>query len=40
MSRLQAVAQQGQSIWLDYIRRDLVDGGGLFRLVNEDASAG
>ncbi len=40
MSRLTAVAEQGQSLWLDYIRRDLVDGGGLVKLVTEDGLRG
>ena len=30
----------GQSIWLDYIRRDLVAGGGLRRLIEEDGLSG
>jgi len=30
----------GQSIWLDYIRRDLLQGGELQRLVNEDGVRG
>jgi len=30
----------GQSIWLDYIRRDLLTGGGLKRLVDEDGLSG
>lgn len=33
MSRLHALAEHGQSIWLDYIRRDLVDGRGLETLI-------
>lgn len=35
MSRLQALAEHGQSVWLDYIRRDLVDGRGLETLIAE-----
>ncbi len=30
----------GQSIWLDYIRRDLMAGGGLHRLIQEDGLRG
>ena len=30
----------GQSIWLDYIRRDLLKGGELQRLINEDGLRG
>lgn len=30
----------GQSIWLDYIRRDLIDGGELRRLIEEDGLRG
>jgi transaldolase/glucose-6-phosphate isomerase len=30
----------GQSIWLDYIRRDLLTGGGLQRLVDDDGVSG
>ncbi len=30
----------GQSIWLDYIRRDLIAGGGLRRLIDEDGLRG
>ena len=35
MSRLDALAEQGQSVWLDYIRRSLISGGDLARLVTE-----
>jgi transaldolase len=37
---LRLLAAQGQSVWLDYIRRDLIEGGGLARLVREDGLAG
>ena len=30
----------GQSVWLDYIRRDLITGGGLRRLIEEDGLRG
>lgn len=30
----------GQSVWLDYIRRDLITGGGLRRLIQEDGLRG
>jgi transaldolase len=33
---LQRVGELGQSIWLDYIRRDLMSGGGLKRLIDDD----
>jgi transaldolase len=32
--------RQGQSIWLDYIRRSLITGGGLRRLIAEDGLTG
>src|SRR5688572_10175341 len=32
--------KQGQSIWFDYIRRGLVTGGGLKRLIREDGLTG
>ncbi len=37
LRRLQAL---GQSVWLDYIRRDLIDGGELRRLVEDDGLRG
>lgn len=40
MNRLQALTQSGQAIWLDYIRRDLLDGGELARLVTDDGVTG
>ena len=40
MSRLQALAEHGQSIWLDYIRRDMVDGSGLERLITDEGVRG
>lgn len=35
MSRIQALRQEGQSIWLDYIERSLIQSGELQQLVNE-----
>jgi transaldolase len=40
MNRLLAVAEQGQSLWLDYIRRDLMDSGALDRMIATDGLAG
>ncbi|MGH8444728.1 MAG: transaldolase [Solimonas sp.] len=40
MNRLQAVHALGQSLWLDYIRRDLLTGSGLRRLIEDDAISG
>ncbi|MEO8432312.1 MAG: transaldolase [Acidobacteriota bacterium] len=37
---LQRLHELGQSIWYDYIRRDLVSGGELARLIREDALTG
>ncbi len=40
MNRLRALTEQGQAIWLDFIRRDLLVGGGLERLVAGDGLSG
>ena len=40
MNPLKQLSEQGQSIWLDYIRRNLLTGGGLKRLVEEDGVRG
>jgi len=32
--------EQGQSIWLDYISRDLVESGGLKRFIDADGVRG
>lgn len=37
---LKQLGTLGQSIWLDYIRRDLIAGGGLRRLIEEDGVRG
>ena len=39
-NRLKALSALGQSVWYDYIRRDLVEGGGLARLIAEDGLSG
>lgn len=40
MNRLQQLRELGQSIWLDYIRRDLITSGELQRMINEDGVTG
>lgn len=40
MSTLKAIRELGQSVWLDYIRRDLLQSGGLQRLIDEDGLRG
>src|SRR6185437_13492765 len=37
---LQRLADFGQSVWIDYLSRELLDSGGLARLVAEDAVVG
>src|SRR5512132_779965 len=37
---LKRLAELGQSVWYDFIRRDLVEGGGLQRLIEEDSLSG
>jgi transaldolase/glucose-6-phosphate isomerase len=39
-NRLRQLNDFGQSVWLDYIRRDFVTGGGLAKLILEDGLAG
>src|ERR1043165_3504083 len=39
-NRLAAIREQGQSVWLDFIRRNLLTSGGLQKLVDEDALGG
>lgn len=40
MSRIKALTEHGQSIWLDYIRRGMTRSGELARLVEEDGVRG
>ncbi|AXQ31667.1 transaldolase [Solimonas sp. K1W22B-7] len=40
MSALKAISEHGQSVWLDYIRRDLLLSGGLKKLIDEDGLLG
>jgi transaldolase / glucose-6-phosphate isomerase len=40
MSALRALAQRGQSVWLDFLSRDFLDQGGLARLVRDDGLSG
>jgi transaldolase len=39
-NHLQQLGMLGQSIWLDYIRRDLIAGGELRRLIEQDGLRG
>jgi transaldolase len=39
-SRLHRLSALGQSVWIDYLSRDLLHGGGLARLMDEDAVTG
>jgi transaldolase / glucose-6-phosphate isomerase len=40
MNRLTALGRQGQSVWLDFIRRQILDNGELARMVSEDGVTG
>lgn len=40
MSRLQGLQQQGQSVWLDFIKRSLITSGELERLIRDDGVRG
>jgi len=39
-NRVRRLLEEGQSIWLDFISRDLVGSGRLVRLINEDGLRG
>jgi transaldolase/glucose-6-phosphate isomerase len=39
-NRLQALRQAGQSVWLDFLRRGLITGGGLAGLIRDDGVTG
>ena len=39
-SRLQQLSDLGQSVWIDYLSRDLLESGELARLIDEDAVVG
>ncbi|HTJ63038.1 MAG TPA: bifunctional transaldolase/phosoglucose isomerase [Alphaproteobacteria bacterium] len=40
MNPLKTLQDRGQSVWLDYVRRDLLEKGGLKRLIEEDGVVG
>jgi transaldolase len=40
MNPLREAQKLGQSIWLDYMRRDLITSGRLQRLINDDGVSG
>src|SRR5215831_11349684 len=40
MNPVRALQQEGQSVWLDYIRRSLLTSGELQRLIDEDGLRG
>src|SRR5256886_15414236 len=40
MNPLLELREAGQSVWLDFLRRGLISGGGLERLINEDGLSG
>ena len=40
MSKLRALQEYGQSVWLDYIKRSLISSGELARLIREDGVRG
>ena len=39
-SRLHGLSALGQSVWIDFLSRDLIDSGGLARAIDEDAVVG
>jgi transaldolase len=40
MNRLKALGTQGQAVWLDFIRRQIIENGELRRMVEDDGVAG
>jgi hypothetical protein len=40
MNTLRRLREAGQSVWIDFLRRGLITGGGLQRLIDEDGLAG
>jgi transaldolase / glucose-6-phosphate isomerase len=40
MNRLRALAEKGQSVWLDFLSREIIENGELERLIKEDGLAG
>jgi transaldolase len=40
MNPLKALRNNGQSVWLDYVRRDLLNNGGLKKLIEDDGVMG
>src|SRR6516165_3511372 len=40
MNPLKGLLEYGQSPWMDYIRRDLLTGGGLQKMIDEDGLRG
>ena len=39
-SKLQQLSKRGQSVWIDYLSRDMLQQGGLARMMSEDAVVG
>jgi transaldolase len=40
VSRLHRLSELGQSVWIDFLSRDMIHGGGLARMIEEDAVVG
>ena len=40
MNRLRELTEKGQAIWLDYIRRDILENGDLKRMIQADGVSG
>ena len=40
VNRLQELSEQGQSVWIDFLSRELLHGGGLAKMMEEDAVVG